>query len=781
MEQQVSTSVNYKFGSTYGKLLAALVLLAPIIFFPSQVLTLYSVKVSFLALAAVLVMGVLLAHVLTKGTFSLVKEKYLIPLAIFPIVALVSSFVSGLVPNSIAGLAFDLGTSGSLLMLVILFFLAAFSVSGEGPKVRDSIWALTASSAVAALYVIIRALLGGVLPDAVASRLPNFLVGGSIDTAILLSVGMIAALALVNNFALGKKIKIGLYVFLAVSLLFVGAVGFLPILIMLGLFSLFYFVYTYSWSTADRSPVSKRASFESLIVLVIVVVFILSQGALSQSLSQVFKLNTIEVRPNTEATLSLVGKAYKQNPVLGVGPNNFGTLWNEFKPIEINATQFWLTTFNFGSGFVPTLFATTGGLGSLTLLAFMILFAVSGFRTIFKQNDNPIIQFATSTSFLIALFLWIAMVVYVPSLALVALAFIFSGIYTSLLVHYGKSTFGMNIFSSPKSSFLAVFCVVVLLVASIAGGYFVWERSVASLLYNQASASLSKGDVVAGKANLTKALSLVPTDAYWRAYAEISFNELGQQLAKTPDANKMTEADKAAVQSSIAQAVTSARNAIAWNNSDFENWFTLGRVYEILAANGIEGAVENSRSAYAEALKRAPTNPAILLAEARLEMLANKEQEARAKISKAIELKNNYTDAYYTLAQLEAATNNAKGAIDAVAAASFVDPTNTGLLFQLGVMKYNVRDFAGARDALGRAIQLVPDYANARYFLALSLEKLGDKEGTLRELREIQKTNPDNKEVAQMIQNVEANRPAVPQPAATNIEKKTTAPIKETR
>ena len=57
-------------------------------------------------------------------------------------------------------------------------------------------------------------------------------------------------------------------------------------------------------------------------------VFILSGGALSAYMSDIFRINVIEVRPNALTTVDLIGNALVRNPVLGVGPNMFSELWD---------------------------------------------------------------------------------------------------------------------------------------------------------------------------------------------------------------------------------------------------------------------------------------------------------------------------------------------------------------------------------------------------------------------------------------------------------------------
>jgi tetratricopeptide (TPR) repeat protein len=207
----------------------------------------------------------------------------------------------------------------------------------------------------------------------------------------------------------------------------------------------------------------------------------------------------------------------------------------------------------------------------------------------------------------------------------------------------------------------------------------------------------------------------------------------------------------------------------------------MGRVYEILASNGIEGSLENARGSYNEAALRSPSNPSVPLALARLDAMSGKIDDARANIIKALELKNNYTDAYFTLAQLEVAANNIPAAVRSVEAAATVEPNNSGLFFQLGLLKYNQRDFAGAANAFGRSVEIVPDYANAKYFLGLSYYQLGRKDDAMKQFEELAVTNPDNQEIGTILSNLKSGKAIFQdeKPPASTPEKRTEPPIKE--
>ncbi|HAO65051.1 TPA: hypothetical protein DCQ44_03675, partial [Candidatus Taylorbacteria bacterium] len=84
-----------------------------------------------------------------------------------------------------------------------------------------------------------------------------------------------------------------------------------------------------------------------------------------------------------------------------------------------------------------------------------------------------------------------------------------------------------------------------------------------------------------------------------------------------------------------------------------------------------------------------------------------------------------YTDAYLFLAQLQISEGDTKSAIDSVTAAAVSAPNNPGLFFQLGVLRYNDKDYQNAIGAFEKAVSLSNQYANAKYFLGLSYYQVG--------------------------------------------------------
>jgi tetratricopeptide (TPR) repeat protein len=84
------------------------------------------------------------------------------------------------------------------------------------------------------------------------------------------------------------------------------------------------------------------------------------------------------------------------------------------------------------------------------------------------------------------------------------------------------------------------------------------------------------------------------------------------------------------------------------------------------------------------------------------------------------------------------------------------DSSDFGALFQLGYLRYQNKDYALAAEALGKALTLNSNYANARYFLGLSEAKLGKWDEALSDLLAVQQGDPDNASLKRAIKLVKA-------------------------
>ncbi len=141
--------------------------------------------------------------------------------------------------------------------------------------------------------------------------------------------------------------------------------------------------------------------------------------------------------------------------------------------------------------------------------------------------------------------------------------------------------------------------------------------------------------------------------------------------------------------------------------------------------------------------------------------------------------KPNYTEALFLLAQMDIEDGNLRQAITRAENAALLSPNDAGIFFQLGFLRYRASDYAPAREALLRATALIPNYANAQYFLGLSEAALGNRQAAIAQFEAIAALNPDNTEIKSILANLRAGRAPFASGAKDTPDKRSTLPVKD--
>jgi tetratricopeptide (TPR) repeat protein len=117
----------------------------------------------------------------------------------------------------------------------------------------------------------------------------------------------------------------------------------------------------------------------------------------------------------------------------------------------------------------------------------------------------------------------------------------------------------------------------------------------------------------------------------------------------------------------------------------------------------------------------------------------------------------------YVFSQLAAAKvpgNMADTAQQSYQKAIALEPSNSSLWLQTGQVMLIKNDLAQAKADFQKAVDLNPNFSDARYFLGLIEDQQGDKQGAIDQFVAIAQLNPDNQTIAQILQNLRAGKPA---------------------
>lgn len=762
-------------------------LLVPIFFIPTSSISVDTAKTLLLVIGTFIALALYLVNVVKKGEFELPTHRSLWAILLIPAAYFLSASLAQNPRMSLFGYNLEVGTWAFVTLGFVLTFLVMTAF-----KTRDKIFysylAFLGGFVVVALLALSKFFFGadklsfGVFNNPVAGPL-----GSWTDTAAFFGAAAVLAMVSFEELPVLRRGKLVLSIVLLVSLFGLIVLNVSAVWITLAIFSLIFLLYTFSFNQPEAGSTERRVSYPALAIFLISLVFafnpvVSSTGMrLGDVLGTSLGISNVSVSPSLKSTVDVIRPVIGQSPILGSGPNTFDVAWTMHKPAGVNNSIFWNVAFPYGIGYLPTMVATTGLLGSLLWLAFLVLYTVLGVKMIFQRSGDAMDHFLVSSSFIVSLFMWALMFAYVPSKAVLALAFIFTGLFFASLAASGmlpRRTFLFR--NSARLSFVAVLVLIAVLIGNVAYAYAAVRQSVASVYINKASLAASRADgIEEARRYAAQAAGISGADTYYGALAQIGIaraNTILNTATGTP------EQARSEFQNALAETIAAAQLATQARPENPQNWITLGLIYESLvpAPFSVQGAYESAKAAYEEAVKRGPENPEPLYLLARLEVLKNNSTAAREYIQRALAKKNDYADAYYLLTQIEIAENNIPDAIKSAETLAILAPNNAGIYFQLGLLKYAAEDYLGAAQALEAALAVVPEYSNAKYYHALAIDKLGQREQAITEFEDLLRTNPDNTELPKIIENLRAGRDPLAGLGAAQTDSRTNPPIPST-
>lgn len=695
---------------------------------------------------------------------------------------LLSTIFSGSFWNSFGGLGFELDAFISILTGAALLFLfsALFQTRKRFLGVYLGIFVVSLVVFLLQFLVIFLLrvnVLASLKPLAslFANNLFSSLVGKWYDFGVYFGFIGLSSLIMLELFSL-KEMPLFRYfisICFVASLAALAFVNYLPIWIAVGVFSLIIYVYKMSfWASKNQDPerVKKATDFfrPSFFVVLVALLFITlgSADKFGNTLS-VWRANlgvsVFDVKPSWVSTYDIAKKTLHDDPLLGAGPNNFSTEWMQNKPVVVNETPYWDINFRFGVGLIPTMFVTNGVLGLAVWLVFLAAILWYGFKFIFSINQDRSTRALLILSFCGSVYLWLFAIIYVPDNFLLALAFIVTGLFSAILTDTRiVKNAELLLTKDPRLNFASVLLFVALTIGSVVGGYLLIQKYISVYIYQKGLYTLQTlGNLDEARSLVGRAIKLSEQDLYYRTMSELDILQINRLLSQSEVSQEEAQARFATL---LDSAINNARQATEVGENDYLNWLSLGKVYEAVVPLGVENAYENAAASYLRAQKLNPNSPSILLENfARLEISNKNLAKAKEYIKQSLAVKPDYSPAVSLAAQIYAEEGNTEVAIRKMEefAAIYPQSVDAGFYFQIGFLKYRRGDYRGAAQSLSKSVALESTYANAKYFLGLSYDALGERSLALKNFEEILQTNPDNQEVQQIIQNLKSGRKAL--------------------
>lgn len=755
-----STTKESKLDRSVFFIILSLAFLIPMFFIPQAMLEVSkSVLISTLVTIAFFLW---LVARMKDGKFTFPKSLILLSGFALPITFLVSGIFSEVPRVSLLGLGYETGTFATILTLFLLMFLASIFFQQQ-TRIFYLYSAFLISFVITFLFQVGVTILAAfsLLPAKFLAAIPANLIGKWADLAAFFGLILILSLIAIELIALRKSLKVFLSVVIGLSLFSLILINFSLLWIIIGFLSLVVSVYALSFSPENskeaKSPLARKFPVVSFGILLISLLFVLGSGTVNDLRSRFIPINipTETIRPSWQGTLEVGKNALLKDPIFGIGPNRFSNTWLSYKPAGVNQSTLWNVDFDAGVGLIPTFAITTGAIGIIAWLFFLAFFLYRGFTAVLSLAVGKISHYLLFSSFLGAVYLWIVSMLYVPNIAIFSLAFLMTGVFVAALVETGiGKNYDFSFLKDPRTGFISVLFLVLFILGTITGGYILFQKFLSVVFFQNGLAASQQGNINKTLSSISRAASFSEYDVYYRNLSAVNIARLNSILSQKGVSQDTIKAD---FQSESRFAITNALRARDLDPTNYQNWVALGNAYETLAPFGVADAHEEAKKAFDMAISLNQKSPALLLARARLDLEKDKES-AKTYIAQALALKSDYTDAIFTLSQIQADEGNLGSAIASVEVASVISPNDVGVFFQLGFLRYKNRDWQGAISAFERAIELSPSYSNARYFLGLAYDKAGRTRDAIVQFQTIQTLNPDNSEVRDILSNLRAGR-----------------------
>lgn len=585
-----------------------------------------------------------------------------------------SAMFSGNSQVSLFGVMFDIGSFWFIFSGFILMLMSSV-VFRTKERAKVVLLGVILSSAFVLIFQTAHLFMPNILSLGILSGKTGNVLGSWNALGLFAGFSSLVFLLVVEFFPISRMRKFLLEIFMLLSILLAATVNFPLVWVLLGISSLIIFVYKTSISFQENTEGNVKRHFPiiSFMVVMVSLLFFVSGQFIGNIIPNRLQITNGEVGPSLGATMSIAKGVLLKDPVFGIGPNRFDIAWATHKPESINNTQFWDVPFTSGSGLLPTLLATNGGLGIIAWLLFFVLFLITGMKSVFSGMRDGV-SWEILAFFVLSLYLFISSFFYSVGSVIFLLALAFAGIFIGLVSSASGKEFKISFLNDHRKSFISILALIIVVIFSATVSFKYIER-IASVSYF--GKSLQATSVAEAENAISKALSLYSNDLYLRTYSQIYLVKLDSIVSA---GESLSEEDKANLKISFDQAVNSAQLATTYDSQNYINFQLLGSVYQGVGTLGVKDAYSNAVLAYQTASNLNPLNPGLKLAMASASFADGKIKEAKDYAKAALSLKQNYIDALILLSQIAKKEGNNAEALSYAKTALSIAPNDANLI-----------------------------------------------------------------------------------------------------
>ncbi len=730
-------------------LLASVFLLINL-FLPLNSVALEPLKTFWLLFVGILLATLVITQKIKKNSFQTTKSPILLAVG----AVLLSSVLSTVFSSNVGLSLFGRQVNTSALVSVVALFALSYAVMvlfGDARQ-KGRFFLVTYISVIVAILMHLLNILLPFFPSL------GFFVNNTINTVgkwydlgFVALFGLLSSVLVVQFLRHSPFYRILGWVGLALSAVMVVLVNSVMIWFVAAILALFYIVL--NAIIQHDAVVHNRMSYPALGILMLSIIFILIGGKVGVLSNSFFGFQFEEVRPTLGSTVEVIGDTLKTDPVFGVGLNRFEVSWLKNKPLAINDSNFWETDFRYGFSNLLSIPVTQGIVG---ILAWLFLIATSAylvFKLLFAPLEQKSDLFIHLYSILGFSFFGLVMLLYVPSVVLVGLFFVFFGFFLANLAGADLIRFRqVHIDQNPRVSFAYILALVVAIIIAIYVAYIVVSQYASRLVYDNALARFNQtGELQTAENGIMQAMWIYSSDVYLRSLTDVGMSKINgiiqnQSLSQEQAAQQFT--------STLQATIGYAQSAIAYDQQSYANRVLLANIYKNLVPLQVPGAKDEALKVLSDLEALTPNNPGLHLERARVHSFAKEYETAIEEIRKALELKRNYIDAVFLLSQIQVEQGKVDEAVTSIQVALSVAQYDPNLYFQLGLLQYNQQKYAESLVSFENAVMLSPYFGNAKYFLGLSYYQNNQVQNAIIQFENLSQMYPDNQEVQLILSNL---------------------------
>jgi tetratricopeptide (TPR) repeat protein len=586
---------------------------------------------------------------LLRSKVYITKSNLDVPIWLYVLVFSLSTLLSANRIDSIFGTQTEWVPSLIALVTFVLYFYIISTNLRSLQAIKYSIYGLIAGGSISSLIAVL-SYFGIKLSSAPFMSIPSFNLAGSIEIAALVSsIALLFGISVYYNTKAGSNKALSL-LSIIINLLALTLIWHVPALIL----AIIGFIYINLTFVKNLNTVKT----EIITIAAITVVWI---TLLSIPLTgKLIKTNNFTLEPSLDLQTSwaLSATVLRDRPIWGMGPNTFEMIFTQSKSMQMNEGPLWNYTFTRPLSQVFEDLAALGLLGMLVSSYFIYrLFELVKHVFSKKEEFTPVHQ---------AL---IIPILGIPFYHLIANAstqsnFIFYtylGIFVSLVAGFGKDKKSEDIYISIKSfgtidvsdqpeskEKFQYFAIVPLIGIASALAYYSTFNIQAEYFFRKAIDSALSNDVYGVYNNQINARNAFPRrDTYHTAIAQTNLN-LAITLANK---DQLSIQEKEAIQTLISESIRSTKIATeTLNPLNLNNWIVRSSIYRTLI--GVTSDADQwAIAALSNAIQLDPVNPDLRMDLGTIYFSKQDYLSAANMFKQATQLKPNYANAHYNLAQ----------------------------------------------------------------------------------------------------------------------------------